>query len=97
MPTATDKDIAALLRQTGAAHGEYEERVLGGTYDENWPDWYAAHLIDHGLADLIGDRASLTVERLSALLKQLDEDYRREKPAGGWPAYYARRIAGVQD
>ena len=93
MPTATDKEIAALLSQTGAAHGEYEERVLGGKYDEDWPDWYAAYLLDHGLNDLVGGSA-LTVEQLSRMLKQLDEDYRREKPADGWPVYYARRIAG---
>ncbi len=94
MQTATDRSIAALLSQTGAAHGEYEERAHGGKYDEDWPQWYAAYLIEHGVNDLIGGSA-LTVEQLSALLKQLDEDYRREKPADGWPVYYARRIAAM--
>ena len=25
--------------------GEHEKRVLGGEFDENWPDWYAAYMV----------------------------------------------------
>ncbi len=41
---ASVADLAAALRRAGAAHGEHEKR-LGGKYDENWPDWYAAYMV----------------------------------------------------
>ena len=37
-------DLAAALRRAGAAHGEHEKRN-GGQHDENWPDWYAEHMV----------------------------------------------------
>jgi len=33
-----------LLRGAAAAHGIHEAEVLGGVYDEQWPEWYAAHM-----------------------------------------------------
>ena len=36
-------DLAGALRRAAAAHGEHEKRG-GGTYDDNWPDWYAAYM-----------------------------------------------------
>jgi hypothetical protein len=86
----TQARIAALLRETGAAHGVYEERELNGVYDQNWPDWYAAYLIEHGLNELLN--AAVTTEQLSQLLKQSDEDYQRERPNESWPDYYTQRI-----
>lgn len=94
MGTTTTNDsqnqIAALLSQTGPAHGEYEERELNGAYDQNWADWYAAHLVEHGLEGLL--KRSITVEQLSGLLKQYDEAYQRERPDQRWPDYYAQRL-----
>jgi len=42
-------DLAAAFRRAAAAHGEYEKRN-GGKHDENWPDWYAAYIVNeqHG-------------------------------------------------
>ena len=37
-------DLAQALRRAAAAHGEHEARD-GGTYDENWPDWYAEYMV----------------------------------------------------
>ena len=91
MHEETQKTIAALLRNTGAAHGAYEERELNGVYDQNWPTWYAAYAVQHGLGNLLS--TTLTVEELSRLLKQYDEDYRKERPAENWPDYYAARLA----
>ena len=44
------EDLAEALRRAEAAHGEHEKTVLGGVYDENWPDWYAAYVVaeQHG-------------------------------------------------
>jgi hypothetical protein len=42
-------DLAAAFRRAAAAHGEHEKRN-GGKHDENWPDWYAAYIVNeqHG-------------------------------------------------
>jgi hypothetical protein len=37
-------DLAGALRRAAAAHGEHEKRS-GGQHDENWPDWYADHMV----------------------------------------------------
>lgn len=81
--------IARLLAQAGSAHGVYEEQALGGVYDQNWPQWYAAYLIEHGLGALL--KHSITLEQLSAWLKASDAAYRAEQPALSWPEYYAQR------
>src|SRR3954470_13916204 len=90
MQEQSQQQIAALLSETGAAHGVYEEGELNGVYDQNWPAWYAAYLIAHGLSKLVG--VAPAVEQISHLLKQYDQDYQHEQPREGWPAYYARRL-----
>jgi len=40
---ASSLELAAALRRAAAAHGEHEKRI--GQRDENWPDWYAEHII----------------------------------------------------
>ncbi|GAA4557752.1 hypothetical protein [Planotetraspora kaengkrachanensis] len=42
--TATKQIILDLLKRAAAAHGVYEAEVLGGRYDEDWPQWYADHM-----------------------------------------------------
>jgi hypothetical protein len=92
MTTQTDTQhaVAELLSQAGSAHGVYEERELNGVYDQSWPEWYAAYLVEHRLGELLG--ASIAVEQLSRLLKQYDQDYKRERPGVGWPQFYAARL-----
>jgi steroid delta-isomerase-like uncharacterized protein len=90
MYSQLQQQIAALLSETGAAHGVYEEGQLNGVYDQNWPAWYADYLVEHGLGDVIGE--SVSIEQLGHLLKQYDQDYRREQPGESWPAYYATRF-----
>jgi catechol 2,3-dioxygenase-like lactoylglutathione lyase family enzyme len=36
-------ELAMALRRAAAAHGEHEKR--NGQRDENWPDWYAEHIV----------------------------------------------------
>ena len=38
-------DLANAMRRASLAHGEHDKRVLGGEFDENWPDWYAAYMV----------------------------------------------------
>jgi hypothetical protein len=37
-------DLAEALRRAEVAHGKYEAEL--GERDENWPDWYAHHMVD---------------------------------------------------
>jgi catechol 2,3-dioxygenase-like lactoylglutathione lyase family enzyme len=41
---ASEADLANAMRRASVAHGEHEKR-MGGEYDENWPDWYAAYMV----------------------------------------------------
>ena len=41
----TSAVVLDLLKQAAAAHGVHEKTALGGVYDENWPEWYAAHIV----------------------------------------------------
>src|SRR5215218_6127799 len=92
METTPEKAIAALLRETETAHGAYETDVLGGVYDEAWPAWYAAYLLDHGLNDQLPGAESLDVANLTAMLAQLAADYERGDQDNPWPDVYAQGI-----
>ena len=83
--------IAALLRETEAAHGEYERTVLAGERDDDWPSWYATFLLENGLGGLVPG-AAVDASTLATTLAQLDEDFRRERPAVSWHEFYARRL-----
>jgi catechol 2,3-dioxygenase-like lactoylglutathione lyase family enzyme len=41
---ASTNDLASALRRAAAAHGEHE-KLTGGKYDDNWPDWYADYMV----------------------------------------------------
>ena len=91
MQTVTARDVAALLGRAGAAHGVYEERELGGVYDQQWPRWYADYLVGHGLGDLVG--MALSVEQVADWLIACDTAYKAERPPVGWAEYYAGRTS----
>lgn len=40
----TTEVLIGLLKDAAAAHGIHEAEELGGVYDEEWPEWYAAHM-----------------------------------------------------
>src|SRR5262249_19535238 len=89
MPT-TEAPLAALLAETGSAHGAFETSVLGGVYDQQWPAWYARYLVEHGFGALLGQ--AVTVEGVAALLAACDAAYTREQPAANWPDFYAQQL-----
>jgi hypothetical protein len=86
-----EAEIVRLLSDAAAAHSEYEKTSLGGQYDNDWPEWYAAHLLNHGPASI--SEQGMTVEELAQLLVQYDEEFKREAPAEGWTTFYATRLA----
>ena len=44
MAKTTTEILPDALEQAAAAHGVYEDEVLGGVYDAHWPQWYADHM-----------------------------------------------------
>ncbi|MGB8965779.1 MAG: hypothetical protein WCB99_09075 [Candidatus Cybelea sp.] len=45
METLSVEQLAQLLRETEAAHGQYEKQL--GHSDADWPTWYARYILDH--------------------------------------------------
>jgi|GEM_PF-2357823 len=86
MQTLDPQRVAELRGRAGAAHGVYEEGELGGVYDQQWPQWYAAYLVAHGLSDLVG--RALTAAQVAAWLADCDAAYKAACPGIGWAAYY---------
>ena len=89
--------VRSLLERAKKVHIEYERDVLGGAYDEEWPRWYAAYLIENGLPELLvpENKSSLDVERLAALLAGVDVAHRANAPESDWMVYYARYLIEV--
>ena len=85
--------IEALLVAASDAHHVYERDELGGVYDEVWPEWYASHIVDNGLGDVV-DR-QVTGDEVGRILTRLWETYRDldPKPAEPWAAWTAERLA----
>lgn len=95
MASTPEAAVTALLREAEAAHGEYETSVLGGVRDEEWADWYAAYLLDHGLEELLPGAVDIEIGDLAALLGRYDAHYRREQPDWPWPDAYAQRLVAA--
>ena len=84
--------IAALLSETESAHGAYEAGELGGVYDEEWPAWYAAYAVDHGIGEVLG--RDVVVNDLAAFLTRAYAEFEQTDPkTEPWQAFIARRIA----
>jgi hypothetical protein len=85
--------IGALLLQAQAAHGAYEATELNGVYDQQWPQWYAAYAVEHGLGSLLGH--DVTADALAEFLASSYDDFERSdpKPSDSWAGYIARRMA----
>jgi hypothetical protein len=90
MRDETTTALRDLLRQAGAAHGEYESTVLNGVYDEAWPTWYADWLLAHGFNDLV--QRSYTLAELAALLRDLNQQHRASGSTQDWADFYAERM-----
>jgi hypothetical protein len=84
--------VSALLRQAEDAHGTYESTELHGVYDRDWPRWYAAYAVDHGLAQILG--RTVTPDDLAGSLASGFDEFQAADPtpAESWDAFIARRI-----
>jgi len=95
MTTIDDRTeaVSALLSETEAAHGVFETTELNGVYDQDWPRWYAAYAVGHGIGDLLGHPvAADTLAR--SLARTFDEFKGAEpRPTEPWATWTARRVA----
>lgn len=89
-------ELAQRLSEAGAAHGQYEMTALHGEYDQQWAEWYARFLLDHGWNDLWARLDSparvWTVSELSDALRHADTDQRATAPQQRWQDFYAERL-----
>ena len=92
MSTERIAAVHALLVQAQEAHHEFEATDLKGVYDEEWPRWYAAYAVEHGLGAHLGH--AITIDRLAQFLADSYVEFEgtEPKPTEPWPAYIARRI-----
>jgi len=92
---ATDRiqAIDALLVRAEEAHGVFEATELNGVYDTEWPPWYAAWAVEHGIGALIG--RDVSADELAQFLVTTNADFERTVPGHTepWAGYTARRIA----
>jgi hypothetical protein len=84
--------VNALLVQAEEAHGAFETTELKGVYDEEWPRWYAAYAIEHGIGALLGH--AVTTDQLAQFLARTSFELKQTEPVPSepWAAYTARRI-----
>ena len=84
--------IEALLVEAEAAHGVYETTELQGVYDQQWPRWYAAYAVDHGVGDLVG--RAIGADELSGVLDGTWDSFQQAdpKPTEPWARWAARVI-----
>ena len=84
--------VNALLVETMEAHGRFEETELNGVYDQEWPRWYAAYAVEHGIGALVGH--AVTTDQLAQFLARSNGEFEQTEPRPDepWAAYTARRI-----
>ncbi len=71
-------EFAAALKAAGSAHHEYEQTVLNGVFDEQWPMFYAAFVLGR-----IGEFT--TPSALTSWVKEVHTD-------GGWADMDAQHV-----
>jgi hypothetical protein len=82
--------VAELLSQTESAHGSYEQEELGGKRDEQWAQWYAGHLVQGELANVLGSAPS--AERVAEVLTEATAEHEREGSEAEWSVFAAARV-----
>ena len=77
--------LTEMFVDAGKAHSQ--AFIDTGGADEEWPLWYAEHLVDK-----LNERlhAQMTKSELCYLLVAADRELRARAPGADWHAYYAR-------
>ncbi|MGI8657799.1 MAG: hypothetical protein ACR2K4_03380 [Candidatus Limnocylindria bacterium] len=87
----TDR-LTALLNEAQRAHGTYEATELNGVFDQEWPQWYAAYAVEHGLGEILGH--DVTADAAGAFLTRAYAEYEQTdpKPEASWAEVLAPRM-----
>jgi hypothetical protein len=83
--------LAGLLTEAAEAHHQYETDALKGERDNNWAEWYAEYLLQHGAGDALNP--PLAADQLATKLNEYAAAYAAQKPPGSWQDYYAGQLA----
>lgn len=83
--------LARQLQATADAHFVFETNELNGIYDEQWSDWYAAHLLGQDWNSYFA--RAWSQETLAEELRRCHAAHRAETPDTPWIAYYAAYFA----
>jgi hypothetical protein len=84
------EQVESLLIQAEEAHGQYEQTILHGVYDQDWSTWYASYVIEQGIEKVLNSPFSR--EQLSQFLSQSYEQYTAEQSQKTWAAYTAHKL-----
>lgn len=79
--------ISKLLSQAAAAHHVFEETVLKGVPDQEWPDWYAAYVIENRMNELLPQ--PVAVPQLGQFLAESNQRYEQAGKPGTWAEFTA--------
>ncbi len=87
----TDR-LIALLNESERVHGHYEKTELNGVFDQEWPQWYGAYAVDHGLAEILGH--DVTADATGAFVARAYADYEQmdPKPDASWAEVLGPRM-----
>jgi len=86
--------VSQLLSMAMTAHHSFEDKVLKGERDKQWPEWIAEYLIGHGLDVLLENK--LTVDHLSQFLLQNQGQTDLDEIDHTWNEVTARRMIDTQ-
>ena len=84
--------IATILEEAERAHASISRLTNGA--DPEWPLFYSWWLINWSELPKVVGAAPVRSELIFALMT-LDREYRGERPADPWPAYWAQRLAST--
>ena len=84
MSTIPKAELAALLKETGAAH--HDAYLASDGIDPEWASWYAPYL-QARLGDSLG--RSVTRSELTYLLVRAERQQAAEADPSPWPEFYA--------
>ena len=90
-----ETDVATLLEETQTAHSVYEAESLSG-YDEEWPTWYAAYLLDLGLRALLPRTLTDHPGDLAARLEDVQAAFQCDDPSGDWCRFSAKHLVASE-
>lgn len=90
MTQTQSANVEVLLIQAGNAHHVYEQTVLKGAYDQEWANWYADYVIQHGLGDLLNQ--SVTTEQVSQFFSESYRMYEQKNTDQNWASYTAEKM-----